>query len=78
MRVMTILLILAVVLFSGIEKPERELPEIIPLYDYVSYRVKWETWVVSKEFIGLDSLGRDSVHKDAVRRLKVIELNYKP
>ena len=27
------------------------LPEIIPLNEHISYRVKWESWIVSKEFV---------------------------
>ena len=54
------------------------LPEIIELNEHISYRVKWESWIVSKEFVRMDSLTKDSLHWDAVDRLRIIELNYKP
>jgi len=69
-------LILTIVVFSGVEKPERELPAIIELNEMVSFRTEYESWIVSKEFIRMDRTIRDSLHSDALNRLKIIERNY--
>lgn len=69
------------ILYSGTGNPEIEpLPDIIPCNEWMSYNRIRESWVCEKGYVRLPAEVRDSIYRDAVRRLKNVEtnLNIKP
>jgi hypothetical protein len=57
--------------------PIKELPDVIPCNEWMSYDKKG-SWKCERGYVRLPEAVRDSIYRDAERRLREIETNIKP